>query len=276
MSYQKSQDEGFTELLHKGFMDARDMYRRSVESPTRIFHKNKPTLSVLCTYYCGLKNEAEIFSQKEFDELYEDNEKKEMNNVSNTDTLSTSGKVRTTNPSLEKSKISNQESRTISDRNESESHENSFSKKKEMNMVLNIRNEFDNMNMTNIKGDLILTNASTNLGHNIANIGYIKSSFNNEPQNQLELSQKIPGTRNFSQDNNVEMQNMQFGEIPDQYKNYIRECIQNEKEQLKALKLKLQLFILLVLSTELILCIEISFLGLKLIIIVLLKLIQLK
>ena len=69
-----SQNEKFVQLLQKGFQDIAEMYRASVESPRLKYRKNKPTLSLLCSYYCGIRNPPEICFNKEFEDLYEENE----------------------------------------------------------------------------------------------------------------------------------------------------------------------------------------------------------
>lgn len=70
-----SQNDEFSQQIQKGFQDAAKMYHDYMEGSQHLYHKNRPTLPLLCTYYCGIRNEQpEISYQKRFEELYEENE----------------------------------------------------------------------------------------------------------------------------------------------------------------------------------------------------------
>lgn len=69
----KSQNDTFFQQVQKGFQDAADMYRASLEGSHFNRYKTKPAMMMLC-YYCGVKTEPEISRQKDFEECYEKSE----------------------------------------------------------------------------------------------------------------------------------------------------------------------------------------------------------
>lgn len=62
-------DDKFNQILQKGFQDAADMYKASFEVPGKYF-KNKPSLSLLCSYYCGLKHDSNIDTNNDLEDIY--------------------------------------------------------------------------------------------------------------------------------------------------------------------------------------------------------------